>query len=124
MTRTALTRKDHPVTTATHHDISTGGGCTHTTVGAVEHPCGLLTYRVPDDWEPGTYYPWRVGHHSGVCIAAAHTEQGAIEAVAILANLTDWTASTDAIKAALPGGPNLHTWDQLEALDTIHPNDR
>lgn len=112
------------MTTATEHSISTSGGYTRATVNATKHPCGLLTYRTPADWEPGAYYPWRVGHHSGACVAAAHTERGAIDAVAILADLTDWTASPDVVKAALPGGPSLATWDQLEAIDVIHPNDR
>lgn len=114
------------MTTLTEHVIDADNGTAKFAVAATEHPCGLLTYRIPDtgDFEPDTDYVWRVGHHSGRCAAVALTEQGAIEAVGILADLTDWTASADTVKAALPNGLGRNTWIQLRPLDVVPPHHR
>lgn len=114
------------MTTTIEHVIDADHRTVKAVVAAIEHPCGLLTYRIPDsdDWEPDTHYVWRVGHHSGLCVAAALTEQGAINAVGILADLTDWTASADTVKAALPNGPGRNAWIKLRPLDVVPPHYR
>lgn len=114
------------MTTTIEHVIDADHGTVKAAVAAIAHPCGLLTYRIPDtdDFEPDTEYAWRIGHHSGLCAAVALTEQDAIEAVSILADLTDWTASAATVKAALPDGLGRNVWIKLRPLDVVPPRYR
>jgi hypothetical protein len=94
-------------------------------VNAIVHPCGLLTYRVHDDIEPDSAYRWRVGHHSGLVVAAGVTEADVIAAVPVLAPLADWTADVATLRDVLPGGPPAGVWQRLDdEHDVIHPRYR
>jgi hypothetical protein len=115
------------VTTTTAHNIDANNGAVKRTVNATAHPCGLLTYRIPDsdEWEPDSIYRWRVGHHSGLVIAAGITETDVLAAVPVLAPLADWTASVSELRDALPFGPPSGVWQRLgEEHDVVHPRYR
>lgn len=107
------------------HTIAlTSGSDALATVDATVHPCGLLTYHIPDDVEPDSIYRWRVGHHSGLVVAAGITEADVTAAVPVLAPLADWTASVADLRDALPYGPPAGVWDALGAYDVVHPRYR
>jgi hypothetical protein len=111
--------------TVADHTITANEGTQPATVEAQQHPCGLLTYAIPDNFEPDSNYRWRVGHHSGLVVAAGITEADVIAAVPVLAPLADWTADAAVLREALPGGPPSGVWQLLnDEHDVIHPRYR
>lgn len=108
------------------HTISLAPGSdAPTEVDATVHPCGLLTYQVAPEVDDWTAYRWRIGHHSGLIVAIGATQDDVERGIGILAELTDWTADADTLRAALPDGPPSEVWQRLgEECDVIHPRFR
>ena len=64
-------------------------------VQATEASPGLYVYQLPDAVNPDDLYRWRIGHHTGVAVAVAMSEENALAGAAAVADLTDWTQAAD-----------------------------
>jgi hypothetical protein len=81
-------------------------GITHTirakdgpeTVQAQPATPGLYIYEVPENVDKGGPCRWRLGHHSGLLIAAFRTPEDAREAAAAIADWTDWTGDAGELR--------------------------
>jgi hypothetical protein len=65
-------------------------------VQATEASPGLYVYQLPDTVNPDDLYRWRIGHHTGLAVAVAMSEENALAGAAAVADLTDWTQAADA----------------------------
>jgi hypothetical protein len=73
-------------------------------VPALEPFPGLRVYEQPDELRtPGDIYVWRLGHHSGLAIAAFEYLDDADNAAWRLSELTDWSKSVEEVRAAVDG---------------------
>lgn len=68
------------------------------TVTATEAAPGLLIYEVPASVSVGNPNRWSVGTSSGLAVAMFPSEQAATGAAEDLAELANWTASTDELR--------------------------
>jgi hypothetical protein len=71
------------------------------TVQAEPATPGLYVYEQPASVDVGAPCRWRIGHHGGLQVARFRTADDAHSAALDLADLTDWTASTDIAKGRL-----------------------
>lgn len=84
------------------YEIRTGGSATAVTVMAVEPVPGLHVYEQPEDLRgPGdeTTHPWRLGHHSGLPLAAFPSQDDAVRAAFEVAAFADWTRDAEDLRA-------------------------
>jgi len=71
-------------------------------VSATEPVPGLHVYEQPEQLRaPGddTTHPWRLGHHSGLPLAAFPSQDDATRAAHEVGGFADWTRSADALRA-------------------------
>ncbi|MFI2764894.1 hypothetical protein ACH5A3_39700 [Streptomyces echinatus] len=83
------------------HTVRLPGG-TPLLVPATEPVPGLHVYEQPEQLRgpgDGTTHPWRLGHHSGLPLAAFPTQLDATGAAHEVADFADWTRSADALRA-------------------------
>jgi hypothetical protein len=93
---------DREAPTAAPHEIRTGGAPTAVQVLAVEPVPGLHVYEQPEDLRgPGdeTTHPWRLGHHSGLPLAAFPSQDDALRAAYEVAAFADWTRDAEDLRA-------------------------
>ncbi|MFF2123527.1 hypothetical protein ACFVXH_39985 [Kitasatospora sp. NPDC058184] len=74
---------------------------------------GLYLYELPADIDRGGPCRWRIGHHSGLLLAAFRTEDAARQAAAI-GTWTDWALHTDTLRQHHLG--DSHDRDALDRL--------
>ncbi|AVH59923.1 MULTISPECIES: hypothetical protein [Streptomyces] len=84
------------VTTARPHTIQCQQG--PETVTATSPVPGLYVYEIPGTVDQPSLLRWRVGHHSGLVIAAAMYEGDAIRGAQKIADLADWTLPVDELR--------------------------
>lgn len=68
------------------------------TVNAQQPVPGLFIYQLPEHLRH-PFFPWRLGHSSGLCIAVFQTEQEALEGAREIADFADWTLTADQLRA-------------------------
>lgn len=86
--------------TLTHH---VGPNADHP-VEAIQPYPGLYIYKQPHPLRtPDSTYTWRLGHHSGLAIAAFEYLDDADDAAWAIHQLTDWTQDADTITTHLSG---------------------
>lgn len=71
------------------------------TVQARGYQAGLLVYRIPEHVDTGSPLRWRLGHYSGLLIAAAASEHEAHAGAYEIANQADWTGSAMEVRTAI-----------------------
>lgn len=105
------------VTTARPHTIRTQQG--PRIVTATSPVPGLHVYEIPDDVDQPSAYRWRLGHHSGLLIAAAMYEDDAIRGAQKIADLADWTQDYAELRANVDANELFRriSWASCE-----HPN--
>ncbi|MER5689946.1 hypothetical protein [Streptomyces sp. NPDC002205] len=77
-------------------------GGTSLPVSSTEPVPGLHVYEQPERLrEPGddATHPWRLGHHSGLPLAAFPSQGDATRAAHEVADFTGWTRSADVLRA-------------------------
>jgi hypothetical protein len=87
---------------ASTHEVRATRTATPVLVPAVEPVPGLYVYHQPEELQqPGddTTHPWRLGHHSGLAMAAFPTKDEAINAAREVAAFADWTRPADDLRA-------------------------
>ena len=87
---------------ASTHEVRASQTATPVLVPAIEPVPGLHVYEQPEELRgPGddTTYPWRLGHHSGLAMAAFTTKDEAINAAREVAEFADWTRPADDLRA-------------------------
>lgn len=92
-----------------------------TTVQARGFVPGLLVYRIPDHVDVMSGRRWRLGHHTGLVLAAALAEHEAHAGAHEIGALADWTLGADDLRAAITGLADLY--GALESVGCYHPND-
>lgn len=75
--------------TTTTHTIHCARG--PETVEATSPAPGLYIYEIPANVDTTSLRRWRLGHHSGLVIAAATTEADAVRCAEAITDLADWT---------------------------------
>ncbi|WP_250291804.1 hypothetical protein [Streptomyces atroolivaceus] len=63
---------------------------------------GLHVYELPErlrEKGDGAANPWRLGHHSGLALAAFPSKEDALRGAREIADLTDWTRGAGDISA-------------------------
>lgn len=85
-----MSTRQAPAATGTHA-IRIVRSDTPIHVQATEVSTGLYVYELPDTVNSADPYRWRIGHHTGLAIAIAISEQNALAGAAAIADLTDWT---------------------------------
>ncbi|MFJ3200955.1 hypothetical protein [Streptomyces sp. NPDC086989] len=105
------------------HSILTHDGIF--TVEARQPVPGLLVYQIPDTVTPDSRYRWTLGHHSGLAIASFEDSTDATQAAEAIAQLADWTASNEQIRAAILPNAELRQryWDTVQGHGGLHPSD-
>ncbi|MFE5368114.1 hypothetical protein [Streptomyces mirabilis] len=68
---------------------------------AIEPVPGLHVYEQPEELRgPGDVtHPWRLGHHSGLVMAAFDSQDDAVNAARQIADFADWTRPADDLRA-------------------------
>jgi hypothetical protein len=79
---------------------------------------GLTLFRLPDHKHPTSPHRWRIGHHSGLCVADAMRHEDAIKGLNLLGTLADWTQDADTLRKALD---DSRLFAQLSRVDCIPP---
>lgn len=100
--------------------LTPGSDQPETTVEA-EEVCGLLVYRLPDWVEPASPYRWRIGHRSGLVIAATGDEGLAHAGVAAIADRADWRADRETLNAAIAPAALKAMYADLRETGCYHP---
>ncbi|MFI9344989.1 hypothetical protein ACIG0D_27540 [Streptomyces sp. NPDC052773] len=80
------------------------------TVDAVQPAPGLFVYQLPEHLQH-PWYPWLIGHASGLCIAMYERYGHAMAAVDEIADFTDWTRTADELRATVDA---YHLRDVIE----------
>lgn len=85
---------------ATTHEVRASRTATPVLVQAIEPVPGLHVYHEPDELRrPGDEsHPWRLGHHSGLAMAAFATQDEAVAAAREVAGFADWTRGVDELR--------------------------
>jgi hypothetical protein len=88
---------------STTHEVRASQTASPVLVQAIEPVPGLFVYEQPeelrrplDDW-----YPWRLGHHSGLIVAVAMYEDDAIRGAQKIADRADWTQDVEDLRTAI-----------------------
>ena len=88
---------------ASTHEVWASQTATPVLVQAVEPVPGLFVYEQPeelrrplDDW-----YPWRLGHHSGLIVAVAMYEDDAIRGAHKIADRVNWTQGVEELRTGI-----------------------
>lgn len=87
---------------ASTHEVRARQAATPVLVPAIEPVPGLHVYEQPEELRgPGdeTTHPWRLGHHSGLAMAAFTTKDEAVAAAREVAAFADWTRPADDLRA-------------------------
>jgi hypothetical protein len=87
---------------ASTYEVRATRTATPVLVQAVEPVPGLHVYHQPDELQqPGddATHPWRLGHHSGLAMAAFDSQDDAINAARQIADFADWTRPADELRA-------------------------
>lgn len=79
-----------------------------TTVHATSFVPGLLVYRIPDHVDTSSARRWRLGHHTGLVIAAALSEHEAHAGAHEIADRADWTQTSAELRAAVTDAADLY----------------
>jgi len=83
----------------TEYTMIVHGQQKYTVPDAVTAAPGLVVFRMPANQSLNDPARWRIGHHSGLAIAAAMTRENAFKGAQICAESgIDWTQDADAIK--------------------------
>lgn len=95
------------------------------TVQADEPVPGLLVYRIPDHVAPGIRFRWTLGVTVGLAMASFENGEAATQAAHDIADLTDWTASSEEIWAAIiPHADRRQLWwNLIRSNGGLHPSD-
>lgn len=86
---------------ASTYEVKTSQAATPVLVLAVEPMPGLHVYEQPEELRrPGddATHQWRLGHHSGLPMAAFTTQDEAVQAANTVAEFADWTRSADELR--------------------------
>jgi len=73
------------------------------TVQAQPATPGLYVYQIPDNVDIEAPCRWRIGHHSGLLLAAYPTSEAAHLGAAELADWADWTEDAEVIRRRAVG---------------------
>ena len=87
------------MTSTDTHTIRTQQG--PRTVQATSPVPGLHVYEIPDDIDTPSPLRWRIGHHSGLLIAAAMYQDDAMRGAEKIADLADWTRDYADLRASV-----------------------
>lgn len=89
--------------TATTHEVRASQTAAPVLVQAIEPVPGLFVYEQPEELRahPDSPYLWRLGHHSGLTIAAAMYEDDAIRGARKIADRADWTQDVAELRAVI-----------------------
>ncbi|MGW0904941.1 hypothetical protein [Streptomyces sp. NPDC002853] len=81
---------------------------------AVEPVPGLRVYEQPDELrsDADITHPWRLGHHSGLAMAAFASQEDALNGAHQVAEFADWTRAADELRAD-PGFDLTGYYDRL-----------
>lgn len=71
------------------------------TVPAEEAVPGLFIYKILDHVDALSHLRWRIGHHSGLVIAAAWSEGDARLGAETIAPLANWSLAVDELRDAV-----------------------
>lgn len=84
------------------YNLATTGRQQHTVPLAHRLAPGLLVYRLPAAVHPQSPYRWRIGHEtSGRSIAEALNREDAFAGANLIADITDWTQSPEALQKSI-----------------------
>lgn len=84
-------------------------------VPGVEPVPGPRVYERPEDLREegdGVAKPWRLGHHSGLALAAFPPQDDALRGAREVADLTDWTRPAEELRADVD-------FDRAECIDRM-----
>ncbi|MFF2383676.1 hypothetical protein [Streptomyces sp. NPDC058108] len=86
---------------ASTHEVRATRTATPVLVLAIEPVPGLRVYEEPEELRhpDGAAYPWRLGHHSGLAMAAFASRDDAVNAAHQVAGFADWTRPADELRA-------------------------
>jgi hypothetical protein len=88
------------------------------TVQAQPATPGLYVYEIPANVDRDAPCRWRLGHHSGLLLAAYPTAEDAHQGAAAVADWTDWTQDTDVICARVIG-PDRDEYASRDLWDRV-----
>ena len=100
---------------ASTHEVRATRTATPFLTLAVEPVPGLRVYEQPDELRrPGddATHPWRLGHHSGLAMAAFASQDDAIHGAHQVADFADWTRAADELRTD-PGFDLTGYYDRL-----------
>lgn len=85
---------------ASTHEVRATRTATPVLVLAVEPVPGLRVYEEPEELchPDGNTHPWRLGHHSGLAMAAFTSQDDAVNAARQVADFADWTRPADELR--------------------------
>lgn len=85
---------------ASTHEVRATRTATPVLVPAVEPVPGLRVYEEPEELRhpDGNTHPWRLGHHSGLAMAAFTSQDDAVNAARQVADFADWTRPADELR--------------------------
>ena len=87
---------------ASTHEVRAHESATPVLVQAIEPVPGLRVYEQPEELrKTNELHPWRLGHHSGLVIAAAMYEDDAIRGAHKIADMADWTKAVDELRTGV-----------------------
>lgn len=86
---------------ASTHEVRATRTATPVLVLAIEPVPGLRVYEEPDELRhpDGDTHLWRLGHHSGLAMAAFASQDDAVNAARQVADFADWTRPADELRA-------------------------
>lgn len=89
--------------TATTHEVRASQTASPVLVQAIEPVPGLFVYEQPEELRRPLdgWYPWRLGHHSGLIVAVAMYEDDAIRGAQKIADRADWTQGVVELRTAI-----------------------
>ncbi|KAB1146765.1 hypothetical protein F7R91_14390 [Streptomyces luteolifulvus] len=88
--------------TVSTHEVRASRTATPVLVQAAEPVPGLHVYEQPQELRrcsDDATHPWRLGHHSGLPMAAFTTHDEATQAAHEVAGFADWTRTADDLRA-------------------------
>ena len=99
---------------ASTHEVRATRTATPVLVQAIEPVPGLRVYEEPEELRhpDGDSHPWRLGHHSGLAMAAFASRDDAINGARQVADCADWTRPADELRAD-PGFDLTGYYDRL-----------
>jgi hypothetical protein len=85
---------------ASTHEVKVTTTATPVLVQAIEPVPGLRVYEEPEELRhpAGDGYQWRLGHHSGLAMAAFADQEDAVNAAHQVAGFADWTREAEDLR--------------------------